>query len=124
MNKFIGKGNISRAIDLDYLANNGLAIAKFSVALPKVKKEDGSDFINCVAFGKTAETIANNLGKGEPILIEGHIQTGKYENKEGKTIYTTDIVVDRFEFCGRKKTQDVIFDEGITPVEGYEGTPF
>ena len=68
-----------------------------------MKKEDGADFINIVAFGKQAELIANSLHKGSPILIEGRIQTGSYDNKEGKKTYTFDIVVNRFEFLGKKE---------------------
>ena len=72
-----------------------------------MKKEDPADFLNCVAFGKTAETIANHLVKGNPILVEGHIQTGSYEAKDGTKRYTTDIIVNRFEFVqGKKESTD------------------
>lgn len=56
-----------------------------------------ADFINCIAFGKTAEVIGQYFGKGNKIAITGHIQTGSYE-KDGQRIYTTDVVVDSFDF--------------------------
>ena len=70
---------------------------KFTVAVNRMK--EGADFINCVAFGKTGDTIAQYLTKGNPIAIEGHIQTGSYQ-KGDQTIYTTDVIVDRIEFVG------------------------
>ncbi|ELA9727798.1 single-stranded DNA-binding protein, partial [Vibrio parahaemolyticus] len=65
------------------------------------------------AFKKTAETMGKHIKKGERVLIQGHIQTGSYQNKEGKTIYTTEVIVDRFEFIEpakkQEKTSDVPF---------------
>lgn len=72
---------------------------KFTVAVNRFRKEDGADFINCVAFGKTGETIAQYMQKGSQIALEGRIQTGSYE-KDGQVRYTTDVIVDRFEFVG------------------------
>ncbi len=57
-----------------------------------------ADFLNCVAFGKLADTISNYTRKGSKLLIVGHLQSGKYENKNGQTIYTTDVIVDEMEF--------------------------
>lgn len=75
--------------------DKGLIIARNSLAVNR--PAEGADFINIVAFGKTAETLGKYVKKGHRILIQGHIQTGSYD-KEGKTVYTTDVVVDRFEF--------------------------
>jgi len=73
MNIVIIKGNITKDIDLKFAQGSGLGIAKFSVAVARMKKDDPSDFFNCTAFGKTAETIAERLHKGSPILITGHL---------------------------------------------------
>lgn len=81
----------------------GLAIASFTLAVDRQKKDAGADFISCRAFGRTAEIIEQYTGKGSQIGIQGHIKTGKYENKEGKTVYTTDVIVDRLELLGSKK---------------------
>lgn len=96
MNKTMLLGRITKDIELRF-GKDGMAIAKFSVAVNRMKKGE-TDFINCIAFGKTAETIANYIKKGSQIGIEGHIQTGSYTNKDGHKVYTTDVIVDRFDF--------------------------
>jgi single-strand DNA-binding protein len=98
MNKVMLIGRVTKDIDLRF-GKDGMAIAKFSVAVNRMKKGE-VDYPNCIAFGKTAETIANYMSKGSQIGIEGHIQTGSYTNKEGNKVYTTDVIVDRFDFVG------------------------
>ena len=78
-----------------------MAIAKFTLAVdrPKQKdKEDGTDFIRIVTFGKTAENCGKFLGKGNKTAVQGRIQTGSYKDKDGKTVWTTDVIADRVEF--------------------------
>lgn len=101
MNKCVLIGNLTKDIDLKFQAGSGLAIGKFSLAVARQKKGE-TDFINCIAFGKTAETMSQYLFKGSKVAIEGHIQTGSYTNKENHKVYTTDVVIDRFEFVGGK----------------------
>ena len=92
-------GRFTAAVDLKY-TNNGMAIADFSLAVDRNKEE--TDFIRCKTFGKTAENIANFFRKGDLIAVNGSIQTGKYVNKDKKTVYTTDVVVDTFAFLQSK----------------------
>lgn len=92
-------GRFTADVDLKY-TNNGMAIADFSLAVDRNKEE--TDFIRCKTFGKTAENIANFFRKGDLIAVNGSIQTGKYVNKEQKTVYTTDVVVDTFAFLQSK----------------------
>ena len=92
-------GRFTADVDLKY-TNNGMAIADFSLAVDRNKEE--TDFIRCKTFGKTAENIANFFKKGDLIAVNGSIQTGKYVNKEKKTVYTTDVVVDTFAFLQSK----------------------
>lgn len=73
--------------------------ATFSLALNRIK--DGADFPRFVAWDKKAELIEKYCHKGMKLAIRGHIQTGSYE-KDGKKVYTTDIVVDDIEFCEKK----------------------
>lgn len=101
MNKCVLIGNLTKDIELKFQAGSGLAIGKFSLAVARQKKGE-TDFINCIAFGKTAETMSQYLFKGSKVAIEGHIQTGSYTNKENHKVYTTDVVIDRFEFVGGK----------------------
>lgn len=117
MNKVVLMGRLTRDPELRFTAVSGTAVSRFAVAVDRKKKDDGADFINCVAFGKTAETISQYLVKGRQILIEGNIRTGSYENDEGKKIYTTNVNVERFEFIGNKgdstSSSDDSFGAGI-----------
>ena len=107
MNLTILSGRITRDIETKYTQSQ-LAIASFTLAVDREVKKEGSptaDFINCVSFGKTAETMAKYLSKGSKIIVTGRIQTRNYENKEGVKVYVTEIMVDRFEFCDSKKSE-------------------
>ena len=102
-------GNVGNDIELTH-AKSGIAIGKFSIATSK-RMNDGSDktsWHRCVAFGKTAETMAQWVKKGSGVLVEGELSYGQYE-KDGVTHYTTEVVVNRFTFTTattRKETSD------------------
>lgn len=107
MNNVSLMGRLTRDVDLR-MTNSNLAVGRFNVAvdrkLSKEKRQEAeknnqptADFIGCIAFGKTAENIATYFRKGQRIAVSGHIQTGSYE-KDGQRIYTTDVVVDSFDF--------------------------
>lgn len=98
------------------VAQSGMSVATFTVAvdraMTKEKKEQAerngqptADFIRCMAFGNTADAIGRFFTKGRKILLEGHIQTGKYENQQGQTVFTTDVIVGRFYFVDSQQTQ-------------------
>lgn len=88
--------------------------ARLTIAVRRNAEE--TDFINCVAFGKTAEMIDSYVAKGDKIAIEGRIQTGSYEDKDGNKRYTTDIVISRVHFAGsKKKDVDDDVEEEETP---------
>lgn len=101
MNVWNGIGRLTKDPDTRYTTDN-MAVARFTVAVDRYGKDAGTDFISCVAFKNTAEFIDKYFRKGMKIGITGHIQTGKYENKDGKTVYTTDVAVDRAEFVEKK----------------------
>ena len=87
-----------------------LAIAKYTLAVDrKFKKNDEAtaDFIPCVAMGKTGEFAEKYLHQGTKILVVGRIQTGSYTNKEGKKVYTTDVIVEEHEFVEGKNANVV-----------------
>lgn len=103
MNRAMIIGRSTREVELRY-TQGGIAVAQVNVAvdrnMSKEKKAEAerqnlptADFINIVAWRGTAEYLANHLGKGKLVAIEGRIQTGKYE-KDGRTIYTTEILAD------------------------------
>ena len=98
-------GRLTRDPEIRYSqGENAMAIARFTLAVDKnfKKKDDKANFINCVAFGKIAETVEKHVFKGSKIAVIGEWTTGSYKNKDGNTVYTTDIVVEEQEFCESK----------------------
>lgn len=82
------------------------SVTKFTLAVGRGKRDgedQGADFVNVVCFGKTAEFASAYLEKGKAILVEGRVNTGKYENKEGQMVYTTDIVANKVLFLPLNK---------------------
>lgn len=99
-------GRLTKDPDIK-ITERGMTIARFSVAVDRQPDKDGNkgtDFISCVAFGKTADVIQRFLGKGSKVGIEGRIQTGKYD-RNGETVYTTDIIINRVEFLDSKESR-------------------
>ena len=97
-------GRLTRDPDVRY-TDGGSTIARFSLAVDRRFKQEGgdtADFINCIAFGKTAEFIEKYFAKGLKIALNGRIQTGSYTNKDGVKVYTTDVVVENVEFAESK----------------------
>lgn len=115
--------------DVELKGTIAFQIARFTVAVNRQFKKDEADFINCVAFGKKAETIEKFFEKGSPINIEGRLQTGSYE-KDGVKHFTTDVIVDNFEFVAsskkvENKTENNTSFDDLTPVnEIDEELPF
>ena len=103
MNKVILIGRLTKDADVRYSGET--VVARYSLAVDRRYKKDGeatADFINCVTFGKNGEFAEKYLRKGMKIAVTGRIQTGNYKDKDGKTVYTTDIVVEEHEFCESK----------------------
>lgn len=99
-------GRLTRDPEIRY-TDGGSSIARFGLAVDRrFKQENGADadFINIVSFGKTAEFIEKYFHKGMKIALNGRIQTGNYTDKDGKKVYTTDIVAENVEFCESKVT--------------------
>ncbi|MBR4009433.1 MAG: single-stranded DNA-binding protein [Clostridiales bacterium] len=108
MNKVVLMGRLTADPDVKTVqGNDPLKIARYTLAVDR--RGDKTDFPVCKCFGKTAEFAEKYLQKGTKILVEGQIQTGKYE-RNGETVYTTDVIVDHHEFCERKR-QDEFQDE-------------
>lgn len=118
MNKVILMGRLTRDPEVRYSqGENAMAIARYTLAIDRrfaKENQQTADFISCVCFGKSAEFTEKWLKKGIKICITGRIQTGSYTNKEGKKVYTTEVVVEEQEFA-EKKSQD---EAGGRPVPG------
>lgn len=98
MNKVVLIGRLTKDPDLRFAAGSGTAVTRLTLAVNRPFKKDEADFINCIAFGKTGEIIAQYLTKGRQLAVSGSIQTGSYEAKDGTRRYTTDVVIDSFDF--------------------------
>lgn len=109
MNKVILMGRLTRDPEVRYTAGEeAKAIARYTLAVDRRFKREGeatADFINCVAFGRQAEFAEKYFHQGIKILVTGRIQTGSYTNKEGRKVYTTDVVVEEQEFAESKKEE-------------------
>ena len=105
VNVFTGIGRLTR--DVDYKEINGTTVAKFTIAINDcVKGEETTNYIPVTAFGKIADNCFKYLSKGRQVAVVGKVQTGSYENKEGKKVYTTDIIANNVDFIGgREKTE-------------------
>lgn len=99
------------------------AVARYSLAVPRKVKTDGNDcdFINCVAFGKSAEFADKYLHKGIKIAVTGRIQTGSYTDKDGRKVYTTDVIVEEQEFCESKNVNQQQESRPQQPTVGSDG---
>ena len=98
MNKVVLIGRLTKDPDLRFAAGSGTAVTRLTLAVNRPFKKDEADFISCIAFGKTGEIIAQYLTKGRQLAISGSIQTGSYEAKDGTRRYTTDVIIDSFDF--------------------------
>lgn len=121
MNKVILIGRLTKDPETRYTTGeNAMAIAKYTLAVErKVRNSDGNkeaDFINCVAFGKNGEFAEKYFRKGMKVAMEGRIQTGSYTDRDGKKIYTTDVIVDTQEFVESKKESE---EQPSTAPRGY-----
>ena len=104
MNTVVLMGRLTRDPEIRY-SQTGTAVARYTLAVNRRFSRDGepgADFINCIAFGKSAEFAEKYFHKGLKIVIRGRIQTGSYTNQNGATVYTTDVVIEEQNFAESK----------------------
>lgn len=101
MNKVILMGRLTKDPEI---RTGNTQVARYTLAVDRrfSNSEEKTDFINIVAFGKSAEFAEKYLKKGTKVLVTGRIQTGSYTDKDNKKVYTTDIVAEDQEFCESK----------------------
>ena len=133
-------GRLTRDPELKYMPNSGIAVSTFTLAVDKglskdkkieleSKNQPTADFIRIVVWGKLAETVANYLTKGKMAGISGRIQTGSYTDKDGKKVFTSDVVAQQVSFLEWGDKQDAgnsmsNYDmDGFHPIEN-ENIPF
>ena len=128
-------GRIANDLELKH-TQSGVAVLSFRIAVDRKYKnaqgERETDFINCVAWRQTAETMAQYLGKGSLIGIEGSIQTRDYQHNQGYTVYVTEVLVDNFAFLETKaenqanrnqSNQNVNYNQS-TSSSSFDNNPF
>ena len=128
MNQVILIGRLTRDPELSYTPSTQNAVCRFDVAIsrPRRNGEDtGADYPRVVVWGRQAENCGRYLSKGSQVAVQGRIQTGSYKNREGVTVYTTDVVADRVEFLGGgqggQNGGQGSFNQGGSFGGGYQG---
>lgn len=106
-NRAVLVGRLTKDPDLRFTPN-GLAVCTFTLAVNRPFKnpqtgEHDADFINCVAWRKLAENVANYTSKGNLVAVDGRIQTRNYEGKDGSRVYVTEVVCDSVQFLEPKR---------------------
>ena len=127
MNNITLIGRLTKDVDLRY-TNSQMAVSTFTLAIDRPVKqgeEKKADFPRVTVFGKQAENMEKYVGKGCRIAVQGRIQTGSYKDKDGKTVYTTDVVANRVEFIDFKDKDNQSApqhdtDGGMEPPEGFQ----
>lgn len=120
MNIVVLTGRLTKDPEVRYSqGDNSMAIARYTLAVDRrMRKTQDSeqhtaDFISCVAFDKRGEFAEKYLQKGMKIGIQGHIQTGSYTNKDGKKVYTTEVIVDEHEFMEKRESNTRVKENEI-----------
>ena len=128
MNKVVLMGRLTRDPEVRYSQGEAsTAVARYTLAVDRRFRRQGdeqsADFISCVSFGKTAEFVERYLKQGTKIAGCGRIQTGSYTNRDGKKVYTTDVVLEEVEFAESKSSGRSSFNgasNGSSPAPGTD----
>ena len=103
MNSVILIGRLTKDPELKYTAGSQTAVVKVSIAIDRIGKDKGADFPRITIFGKQAENVDRYCHKGSLVGVQGRLQTGSYDDKNGNKVYTTDVIADRVEFLSYEK---------------------
>ena len=125
MNRVMLIGRLTAKPELRYTASN-VPFTRFSLAVNRTfsngNGERETDFLNIIVWRKQAENVCNYLNKGSLVSIEGRIQTGSYDDKDGKRVYTTDVVLDTFHFIESKAARANSSSNNVSPYD-YQDAP-
>lgn len=121
MNSVVLIGRLARDPELRY-TNSQMPVCQFTLAVDRRTKpgeERQADFIRVTVFGKIAENAAKYLNKGKQAAVQGRLQTGSYQNKNGETIYTTDVIASEVQFLTPAGTKTPA-EAPVTAPDGFE----
>lgn len=123
INNVVLVGRLTKDADLRYTAN-GTGVATFTLAVNRnFTNQDGNrdaDFINCVIWRKSAETLANYAKKGTLLGVTGRIQTRNYENQQGQRVYVTEVVAENFQLLESRGTNEERKNNDTNDFNGQE----
>ena len=119
MNSVCLIGRLTKDVQ-EHRTQNGTAVISFTLAVDRRKKDDGADFIHCIAWDKPAETIAKYVHKGDLFGVTGYIQTRSYE-KDGRKNYVTEVVTTSFQFLEHKREMSSDSPSGQNKSDSYDG---
>lgn len=126
MNRIILLGRLTRDPEVRY-TQNGKVVTQFTLAVdrPFINQEGQkeADFIPVVIWGKQAETIGNNISKGQRVLVEGRLQIRSYDAKDGSKRYVTEVIADRFEFIEHKSESALAAANNVSNQPFGPGSP-
>ena len=128
MNDWKGIGNLVRDPELSYTQQNQTAKCVFTIACNRPKKngeDQGADYIRIITWGKRAETCDRYLSKGRKVAVSGPLRTGSYKDRDGKTVYTTDVWANEVEFLTQNlhHQDDSVSIDDVTPQAVAEDLP-
>lgn len=124
MNQVILSGRLTKDVEVKFTTSQ-MAVASFTLAVDKRTKgeEKSADFIRCKAFGKVAEFCSNYTEKGARVILHGRIATGSYQNKDGATVFTFDVIADSVEPIDWKKKEEQREAQPVESAPGNYGAP-
>lgn len=114
MNKVLLSGRLTNE-PTKRSTTEGKSVTEISVAVQRNGKQDEVDYINCVAWGTTADNCGKYLVKGQKVEIEGSLHVSKYQDRTGKTQYKTEVYIDRIQFLEKPKAQEEVINEDDLP---------
>ena len=135
LNQIILHGRLTENPELK-TTNNGKYVASFTLAVERDFSTDGekeTDFINIVAWGKTAEFIGKYFIKGQQMLVNGRLQVRKWQNQNGENRYSTEVLAEKVYFAGNKEKDplnefkeklDVSKDNDLVEIDDNSDLPF
>ena len=122
MNKVILIGRLTRDPEIR-TAQDGLTIARYSLAIDRQTKEKQADFFRCVTFGKNAEFVERYLKKGTKVAVTGRLQSGSYTDRDGRKVYTVEVVTENHEFVESKAAAERNEKQIETSADGFMNIP-
>ena len=126
INRVVLTGRLTRDLELRR-TQSGTSVVSFTLAVDRNFRREGqpeADFINCVAWNRQAETMAQYLHRGSLIGVDGRLQTRNYENQQGQRVYVTEVVVDNFTFLeSRAQSQQAAATYNPNPMPSQSQQP-